>query len=235
MRCVEREFLAKCLGEGMSLPEIGREVGRPPGTVGWVKKHGLMANGSTRFRPGKGLKREPLATLVAQGKTLGQIAGELEVGFQTVRYWIAKYELPRPHEVRAARTAERLRTGDTRGTRTCRHHGEVEFVMDARGHWRCRRCRQDAVAERRRQVKRILVGEAGGKCLICGYDRSIAALQFHHLDPDEKRFGIAQNGCTNGIEFARQEATKCVLLCANCHVEVERGLTELPGPRAAGG
>lgn len=176
---MDKDFLERCLGEGMSLPEIGQIVGRPPGTIGyWVRKHGLVANGSTKFRPGKGLQREPLATLVGEGKTLGQIASELEVGFQTVRYWIAKYELPRPHEVRAARTAERLRTGDTRGTRTCRRHGDVEF--------------RDGCA-----------------------------------------WSLAQNGYTNGIEFARQEATKCVLLCANCHVEVERGLTELPFSRPA--
>ena len=100
--------------------------------------------------------------------------------------------------------------------------------MDSSGHWRCRRCRQNAVTERRRKVKRILVAEAGGKCFICGYDRSVAALQFHHLDPDEKRFGIAQRGRTNGIEAVRREATKCLLLCANCHAEVENGLTELP-------
>lgn len=221
--------MEECLAAGMSLPEIGREVGRAPGTVGyWVKRHGLVANGSTKFRPGKGLKREPLEALVGEGRTLGQIASELEVSLQTVRYWIAKYGLPKPHEVRAGETVERLRNGDTRATRTCRHHGEVEFVLDAQGHWRCRRCRQDAVTKRRRKVKRMLVVEAGGKCLICGYDRSVAALQFHHLDPDEKRFGIAQRGCTNGIEVVRKEAAKCALLCANCHVEVEAGLTELP-------
>lgn len=222
-------MLEKYLAEGLSLPEIGRIVGRPPGTVGyWVTRHGLVANGSSKYRPGKGLTREALEPLVAGGLTLGQIARQLQVSIRTVCYWIEKHQLPKPREVRAGNTAERLRAGDTRAIRRCRHHGNVEFVLDSRGGWRCRKCRQDAVAERRRKVKRILVGENGGACRVCGYNRSVAALQFHHLDPDTKRFGLGQKGHTVSIEIAREEAAKCVLLCANCHVEVELGITQLP-------
>lgn len=218
-----------CLAAGMSLPEIAAIVNRAPGTVGyWVTRHGLVANGSRKYRPDKGLKREPLEALVEEGRTLGQIAAQLGVGINAVRYWIAAYDLPSPREVRRADRSERLRTGDKRAVRSCRHHGQTEFVLDRRGNWRCRRCRQDAVAERRRVVKRILVDEAGGGCCICGYDRFAGALQFHHLDPRSKRFSLSQKGHTVGISQARDEAAKCVLLCANCHAEVEAGITRLP-------
>lgn len=229
---MDKRLLARCLADGMSLPEIGRLVGRPPGTVGyWVKRHGLVANGATRFRPGKGIRRTALEPLVNEGLTLGQIAAKLEVSIKTVHYWIRKHGLPRPLDIRAGDTEERLRSGDTRAMRECRHHGYVEFTLDRRRSWRCRKCRQDAVAERRRKVKRILVAEAGGKCQLCGYDKAIGALQFHHLDPATKHFGLAQRGHTVGIEMARAEASKCVLLCANCHVEIEAGITTLPpGP-----
>ena len=30
----------------------------------------------------------------------------------------------------------------------------------------------------------------GGKCEICGYDKNLAALDFHHLDPNQKDFEI---------------------------------------------
>ena len=181
---LDKAFLEQCLNDGMSLPEIGKLVGRPPGTVGyWVKRHGLVANGSRKFRPGKGIKRADLEPLVARGLTLGQIAKELEVGIQTVRYWIDRYGLPHPKEIRAERRAELLRSGETRGTFKCRHHGETEFFADSAGSWRCRQCRQEAVSRRRRRVKRVLVEEAGGGCAICGYDRAIGALHFHHLDP----------------------------------------------------
>ena len=32
--------------------------------------------------------------------------------------------------------------------------------------------------------------------MLCGYDEYLAALQFHHLDPEEKSFGIAEAGVT---------------------------------------
>ena len=84
------------------------------------------------------------------------------------------------------------------------------------------------VADRRRKNKWTLAKEAGGKCVRCGYDRFIGALQFHHLDPKQKSFGLAQNGSTKGLDALRQEAKKCILLCANCHSEVEHGRGDLP-------
>jgi hypothetical protein len=70
------------------------------------------------------------------------------------------------------------------------------------------------------------VEEAGGRCRICGYNRCIAALQFHHLDPTAKEFNLARRGARS-IERLRTEARKCVLLCSNCHAEVEAGVAEL--------
>jgi hypothetical protein len=89
----------------------------------------------------------------------------------------------------------------------------------------------EQVSTRRRRVKRILVEEAGGRCVTCGYDACVAALQFHHLDPRAKEFALSHEGITRGIERARQEAEKCVLLCANCHAEVEAGVRVLQAPR----
>jgi hypothetical protein len=111
---------------------------------------------------------------------------------------------------------------------TCARHGETEFILEGRGYYRCKRCRSERVARRRRTVKRILVDEAGGRCAICGYDRCIAALEFHHLDPLEKRIGVSAFGVAHALDKLRAEATKCVLVCSNCHVEVENGVATLP-------
>jgi hypothetical protein len=75
-------------------------------------------------------------------------------------------------------------------------------------------------------VKAQLVAEAGGGCALCGYDRHLGALQFHHVDPSQKRFAIASVGTALSLERARAEVAKCILLCANCHAEVEGGLIE---------
>jgi len=82
--------------------------------------------------------------------------------------------------------------------------------------------------KRRREVKRVLVREAGGRCSICGYDRHVAALEFHHLDPSTKAFGLSVRGITRSLDELRAEAAKCVLLCANCHAEVEARFASLP-------
>lgn len=65
---------------------------------------------------------------------------------------------------------------------------------------------------------------AGDKCKLCGYNKCSRALEFHHLDPMNKEFEV----CTsNGRSYARlfAEAAKCILLCSNCHREVEEGIT----------
>jgi hypothetical protein len=84
------------------------------------------------------------------------------------------------------------------------------------------------VARRRQKVKRLLVEEAGGRCELCGYDTCVRALEFHHRDPANKAFGIAMAGITRSIDKLRAEAEKCILLCSNCHAQVEAGITEVP-------
>ncbi len=60
------------------------------------------------------------------------------------------------------------------------------------------------------------------------YDRCVQALEFHHIDPATKSFSLSQKGVTRSLAAARAEAAKCVLLCGNCHAEVEAGVTALP-------
>lgn len=75
----------------------------------------------------------------------------------------------------------------------------------------------------RRNTKRKLVAEAGGACRECGYGACAAALQFHHLDPQAKAFALSDKGVARSMAALRAEAAKCILLCANCHAEVEAG------------
>jgi hypothetical protein len=119
-------------------------------------------------------------------------------------------------------------TGEATPQLPCPKHGLARHVPRADGSFRCARCRSEQVADRRRRLKVQLVMEAGGRCALCGYDRCLAALQFHHVDPTTKRFAMSQRGVTRSLARAREEATKCVLLCANCHAEVEGGVARVP-------
>lgn len=118
--------------------------------------------------------------------------------------------------------------------RSCKKHGETQFAFEGPHGWRCKKCRRDHVISWRRRVKEKLVKEAGGRCLICGYNRHLGSLQFHHLDPTQKSFGLAQGGCTRSYEKCLEESKKCALLCGNCHREVEDGVTVIPVVKAPG-
>jgi hypothetical protein len=76
-------------------------------------------------------------------------------------------------------------------------------------------------------VKQLLVSEAGGACALCGYQRFAGALHFHHLDPSKKDFSLSHTGVSRGLAQARTESKKCILLCSNCHAEVEGGMATL--------
>jgi len=220
---MEKEFLERCLAEGMSLEAIGDKVGRHPSTVGyWLKKHGLAPVGAEKYAGRGAVCRDRLASLVDSGLTLAEMAKQLDRSVSTVRYWLARYELVHARPRRSA--------GDGASTATfeCKRHGRTEFVREGRGYYRCKRCRAAAVAKRRRTVKRQLVHEAGGACVLCGYSRWLGALQFHHVEPGTKEFHISHRGNSRSIAKSRAEMRKCVLLCANCHAEVEGGFATLP-------
>jgi 5-methylcytosine-specific restriction endonuclease McrA len=86
----------------------------------------------------------------------------------------------------------------------------------------------NAVQKRREKVRLMAVAYKGGCCQVCGYDRCIEALEFHHLDPMQKDFGISHKGYTRSWVKVKEEADKCILLCANCHREVHAGKLQLP-------
>lgn len=60
---------------------------------------------------------------------------------------------------------------------------------------------------------------------MCGYDRSVEALSFHHLG--DKTFGIGARGYTRSWEKVRAELDECLLVCHNCHAEIHAGLHNL--------
>jgi transposase len=219
---MERDRLEAQLAAGRSIEAIAREVGRHPSTVAyWVNKHGLVSQHAERHAARGGIGEAQLRALVARGLSTRAIAAELSVSQTTVRHWLREYQL----QTKRARPP-----GDAHEvTRTCPTHGSTTFVRyGPADHFRCLRCRKERVVARRRRVKEILVAEAGGACALCGYARCIGGLQFHHVDPTAKRFGLALRGVARSLDRCREEAAKCVLLCANCHAEVEAGHAQLP-------
>jgi DNA-directed RNA polymerase subunit RPC12/RpoP len=224
---MDRDELERYLRQGWSLAKIGKLTGRHPSTVGyWVKQHGLAAVHRDRHAPRGGVSRKRLSALVDEGLTTRAIAERLGLSQSTIRHWLRTHGL-QTHRQRRGPEGKGIRgQSPDRRIMTCFRHGETEFWLEGRGIYRCLRCRSEAVSKRRRRVKEILVREAGGRCERCGYDRFVGALQFHHCTSKTKAFGLSERGMTRSLDAARAEAAKCMLLCSNCHAELEGGIFE---------
>lgn len=87
----------------------------------------------------------------------------------------------------------------------------------------------ESVRKWRENTKRRMVESMGGKCQCCGYDKCHHALEFHHINPDEKEFRLGSVRA-NPKSWAKivEELRKCILLCSNCHKEVHAGVTDVP-------
>ena len=70
--------------------------------------------------------------------------------------------------------------------------------------------------------KRQIVYVMGGCCQVCGYSKSINALELHHINPKEKIFSFGKEK-NKAWDLIIEELKKCVLVCANCHREIESG------------
>ena len=80
-------------------------------------------------------------------------------------------------------------------------------------------------------IKKFLVEYKGGKCEKCGYHKCIQALEFHHRNPEEKKFALSKISPSISLTELAAEVDKCILLCANCHRELHSGYTESPTDR----
>jgi hypothetical protein len=148
----------------------------------------------------------------------------------SVRHWLGRFGLrtaggrgERVELMRAAKEAGLLSV-----PLECARHGETEFVLEGRGYYRCKRCRVESVVRHRQKLKRTLVHEAGGSCVICGYSDNARALQFHHLDPGNKRLQLSAHGVTQSLAVLRAEARSACSCAQICHAEVEAGSVSVP-------
>jgi transposase-like protein len=156
------------------------------------------------------MEKELLENLLNESKTLSQIAKITGKGQTTVRYWINKYQLEKIKNTHCE-VCQTLLTGNQRNycsvkcrMKTTNFKHQVYTCQQARG------------LERKKQLIEI----AGGECCDCGYKKNISALEFHHLNPKEKSFGIDLRKCSCAKwESLVEEVKKCVLICANCHRE----------------
>lgn len=110
----------------------------------------------------------------------------------------------------------------------CKKHGLTSHSPREGGSFRCKKCQVEATDKRRKKLKLMSVAYKGGKCSKCGYNACVSALDFHHLDPSEKDFGLSGKRQTASWAKVKLELDKCIILCANCHREEHFRLDNTP-------
>lgn len=86
--------------------------------------------------------------------------------------------------------------------------------------YRCKQCDRDRQQKSALELKTKSVEYKGGKCIECGYNKCLSALEFHHIDPLIKDFTISHFNARKQWEKVKLELDKCILLCSNCHREL---------------
>lgn len=102
-------------------------------------------------------------------------------------------------------------------SKTCSNGSKTKRYRDKHG-WK-------KTSEYARERKAKLVRLAGNGCSLCGYNKCLAALDFHHVDPKTKKSYLGLS--IQPFDKATKELRNCILLCANCHREVEAGVSKL--------
>ena len=89
----------------------------------------------------------------------------------------------------------------------------------------CYDCMPDGIQLTRGMFLAKIKEQRGGKCIRCGYDKCIKALEFHHIDPSQKDFTISNDHFK--LLEAIEESKKCILICSNCHKELHDNLWDI--------
>lgn len=87
----------------------------------------------------------------------------------------------------------------------------------------CSTCRSKSS---RRKRKEIAVKSLGGKCFVCGYDKCLSAMDFHHTDTKNKIDNISRL-LVSKIDIFEKELKKCILMCCRCHAELHEGMISI--------
>lgn len=158
------------------------------------------------------MDKDELQILVAQGLSSWQIADKLEIGQTTVRYWLKKHAL--------------TTLTKTVGCKYCGQSDPNEMVKSGKDRicrTVCKKCHNQNTIKRFKDTKSKAVEYKGGSCVNCGYDVCLNALEFHHVNPDEKDPEFHKMKCWSWDRL-KVELDKCTLVCANCHREKHMGL-----------
>jgi hypothetical protein len=75
-------------------------------------------------------------------------------------------------------------------------------------------------------VERLVANARAAGCSFCD-EKDSCCLDFHHVDPRSKGFGIARRVLKRHAMQLAAEIKKCVVVCKNCHAKIHAGIIHL--------
>ena len=166
------------------------------------------------------MKKSSLEKLAEDGHSIRSIAKKINSSPSSVKYWLDKYGIKTKNSIKKKKKYLCKFCGETSKKKMANKGG------GRRSYDTCKSCHNLETTKRGRDRKKALVKHKGGKCFSCGYDKCIAALEFHHKDPNNKDPNFKALRYWS-LERAMQEVDKCYLLCSNCHREAHWGMLTL--------
>lgn len=168
------------------------------------------------------MEKEILVKMVNDGLSTVQISDLVGKSKTTIRYWLKKYKLKTEHL--SFREIGKIDYGNDKKCPRCSQKKSLSEFYQRRGKEAgsvyCKVCTNEQTIERQKIFKQLAIDYKGGVCVKCGYNRCNSALEFHHLNPNEKDFSLSQKKQTRFNDEIKRELDKCILVCANCHREI---------------
>jgi hypothetical protein len=89
---------------------------------------------------------------------------------------------------------------------------------------RCNALSSNLGKQRQKEHSLRVIEYLGGSCYICGLvDECYEIFDAHHVNPDEKEYGIARLTHKDWGTIIQPELDKCILVCSNCHRKLTKG------------
>lgn len=147
------------------------------------------------------MNKEQLELRISEGFSQKRLANYFNVSTGTITYWLTKFKLSTINKKNNKKHSYSNNFGLT--------EKEYKKLINS-----------ELISKKRKEFKLYAISYLGGKCEKCGYNKCVAALEFHHLDPKEKEFALSDyRKLFKEKVLINKELDKCMLLCANCHRE----------------
>lgn len=167
------------------------------------------------------MEKDRLTNYIENGLSVKEIANEMQIGLNSVKYWLKFHQLnTNAQEIKyKCPSCEKVPSivNFPFCSKAC---SDIEYSANPNNY---------LVQKERAWVRKLkLINEKGGCCQRCGYRKNLSALEFHHTDPQNKSFNLDARKIGNSKwSIVLAEASKCELICSNCHAEEHSADSEI--------